>query len=161
MADLVKINLKNTFEFDELSELTKTIFQEFYTPILEKDMLEYILDFIQEPIYKDKIKFDNYNIFLIEHNKKTIGFIEIQETEEFFEIQRFYFLKEYRNKGFGKEIFKKIKKKFNGKKFKLYINEKLTQSIEILEKLGFKLDKKIALYIGSNFYLYNFSMINE
>ena len=161
MADLVKLDLKDSCNFDKLCELTKTIFQEFYSSILEKDMLEYVLNFICESDYKDKIKFDNYHIFLIKNNDKTIGFIEIQEQENFFEIQRFYLLKEERNKGFGKEIFEKIKKEFQNKKFKLYVNQKLTQSIKIFEKLGFKLDKKVALYIGSNFYLYNHLMIFE
>ena len=63
MADLVKLVLKDSCNFDKLCELTKAIFQEFYSSILEKDMLEYILNFICESNYKDKIKFDNYHIF--------------------------------------------------------------------------------------------------
>lgn len=156
MIDEEKIKVKEALKINELCEIIKATFIEYYREILPDEQLQYILDFINPDSIKDEILNQNSEYYFIQKDTKNIGFYKLQYHSESLEISRIYILKDHLNNDYYKTILNNIKniaKQKNYKKIKTYVNKKLLNSIEVFKKLNFKIIKPQMIYLGSDYLL--------
>ena len=157
MIVIEPLRYKSSYEIDEISKLIKKILNEFYNNAFEKDILEYILNFVESDIIKNEIKIDKAQYFFIKFKQKNIGFFKLDIKNNNLYIAKIYLLKEFRFKGFGKQVFSIIKElalKDKLNKIVVFIEETNKVAIKVFKNWGFTKEADIVKYIGSNYYIY-------
>ena len=161
MIEIRKISSKNQEDISDLSITIKKCFLDCYLKILPEEQLSYIFNFIQPKILMEEISNDGYEYYFIEVDNVKVGFFELFKEMDSIEVKRLYLSDEFKYQGIGVDVFNEIKsiaKQQNARTIKLYVNQKLTNSIEIFKKLNFKIIKPSAIYIGSDYFLYDYLM---
>jgi RimJ/RimL family protein N-acetyltransferase len=80
------------------------------------------------------------------------------------QISKFYILKEWRKKGYAREIIVKIStlaKRLDCNKLYLTVNKYNSSSITAYQKLGFIIIGEIVMDIGNGFIMDDFEMENK
>ena len=97
--------------------------------------IEQNVPYEEDEVYEEELQAKSFLICL---NEVAIGTIRYRHTDEGYKIERFAILKEYRNKGYGKESFEffanYIASKFNP--CKIYFNSQIYIK-DLYKKLGF------------------------
>ncbi|WP_246540003.1 GNAT family N-acetyltransferase [sulfur-oxidizing endosymbiont of Gigantopelta aegis] len=138
------------------------IWHEYFTPIIGKDQVEYMLDKYQsKESIAQQIKM-GYDYYLLYENPSSIGYlgIKIIEGEELF-LSKFYILAEHRHKGFGKQTFNFLEQlalKKNLKKISLTVNKYNAEAIIAYQHLGFANVGSIIQDIGNGFIMDDYKM---
>lgn len=84
--------------------------------------------------YRDQ----NIEYYLIREEKEAVGIIKINNNSENCEIESFYILEEYRNKGYGGQAVAYLKKLYDKAKMQLWVLEHNREARRFYEKNGFK-----------------------
>ena len=103
---------------------------------------------------KERIILDGYELFFIKDNKNIVGFYELKKENNVVLITKFYILKEKRNNGFAKLTLKSIINENKTNEILVCVNEKLLKSQEFFIKQNFIFQKRIAKYIGEDYFVY-------
>lgn len=150
-----RVNPKSKIELKILVDLIDEIYREVYFDILKKDVIDYILSFVELETLKNKIVIDDCELYFIKENRDIVGFLELKADEKTVYIEKIYLLKEKRNKKIGKFILNSIYNMFKNRKFSVSINKKLKNAHNFFEKNGFKFQKESAKYIGDEYFLHD------
>lgn len=154
MLKIDKINPKSKIELNTLTNIINDYYFEIYSKILKKEIIEYILSFIEIDYLKNKIILDEHEFYFLKEDRKITGFFEIYKKENILKIEKLYVIKEKRNKGFGKYILDYIFKNNKKEKFEININKNLIETQNYFTYQNFKYKNKIAKYIGEDHFLY-------
>lgn len=129
---------------------------DIYCPSDKRQLIEMIRNVLTDLGYdfflesKDRDLDDIENLYFVQSgcfwilksDNKIIGSIAIKpHPEGFYEMKRFYILKEYRSRGYGKlllEHFLEYAKQNNIKTIRLDTDNKLKTAIHLYQKYGFK-----------------------
>ncbi len=81
---------------------------------------------------------------LYESVDNVYGFISIEKKKDYYYIDNFYVLKEYRNKGYGKKILSKVIEKYGNYKIKLITRNEIAK--KLYEEFDFEVISKNGRY---------------
>lgn len=152
MAELVKVNSTN---IEDLCDLIKSCYVESYSGFLEKEILDYILKFLNKDSLKDEVKSKENKFYFIKNDSKNIGFIKFQESEIKVKLCDFYFLNNKLFEKFSSAVLNKLLNLLN-KPVETFVCDRHIEKINFFLKEGFKKKEKAALYLGSSIYLHGF-----
>lgn len=137
-----------------LSDLSYTIWHEFFPCILSSDQIDYMVDKFQSyDAMNDQIK-NGYEYYLIEYDNKYIGYTGIRKEIDKLFISKIYLLNEYRGKHLSKNIFvffDDICDKFNLNVQYLTVNKYNTNAINVYIHYGFKIIRDVVTDIGNGY----------
>ena len=154
MLQTERINPKSKIELQILCDLIIEFYNEVYIDALGKEIVSYILSFVEIDLMKERIILDGYELFFIKDNKNIVGFYELKKENNVVLITKFYILKEKRNNGFAKLTLKSIINENKTNEILVCVNEKLLKSQEFFIKQNFIFQKRIAKYIGEDYFVY-------
>lgn len=86
------------------------------------------------------MKFNSYQLIIVEET--IVGSFLLEEKEEFYFLDEIYLEKDYRNKGIGKSILKKIISSHDT--IYLWVYQSNQKAISLYKKLGFQVVDKTA-----------------
>lgn len=138
-----------------IRRIDKSDFEFIYNSLcdLEKEIL---VKTIFEKIFNENIDNSNYLYLIAENEYEKVGFITFHTQGLLHhcgivgEIQEFYIISNYRNKGIGRQLMEKVMSYANQNRLKsieVTTNRKRIENIAIYENLGFSLThNKFTIY---------------
>lgn len=154
--------VKNQKQISKVVSLANIIWREYYTPIIGKAQVNYMLDKYQsgQPI-TNQIK-QRFLYYLIKDgNGDYVGYIGIVPEDKELLLSKLYILSEKRGKGYGRQAVKFIEKVAKSKglvKIVLTVNKNNTGSIKAYLKLGFENMGPIVTDIGNGFIMDDYKL---
>ena len=148
------IKVADEKQVESIVSLARNIWYEYFTPIIGKAQVDYMLDkFQSQESITRQIQHDTIYFLMIE-NSEAIGYaaIILKETELF--LSKFYLLSTQRNKGFGRQslnFFEQLAQGQNKQKISLTVHKHNLNSIEAYKKMGFSKLGPIVQDIGGGF----------
>jgi len=149
-ADTISIRKADSNELELLYATCRQCYSENFADQWESGGLEYYLDLVYglEPIRSD-LSNPNINYFLAIINDEPIGFLKLHlnsnlpnhPLDEGMEIEKIYFLRKHKGKGFGKQLIKvalDMANQLDKKIIWLTALDSNISSIAFYQKLGFK-----------------------
>jgi O-acetyl-ADP-ribose deacetylase (regulator of RNase III) len=159
-----KIDFLRVLSEDQIqlvARLAKEIWNEYYTPIIGKKQVDYMIGKFQSvESISSQIDRENYEYYLIQASLPA-GYIGIQKQDEELFLSKFYILKEKRGNGLGRKSFEfvvKRAKELGVKYITLTVNKHNTSSISTYEKLGFVNQGPIVADIGEGYIMDDYLM---
>ncbi len=161
MLFLEYVDYQKTNILLNLCEIWQKIYNETDDNVISSEIREYLLSFVQREALKERIKFDNFSYFLIrekqqDNNEKikprAVGFIEYFKRKDYYSIEEFSVLNEFKTSVAYEFLIKELSKKLDSN-FKLYVNKKSHKDIELFRGLNFEIVKEELKYLGSNYFL--------
>ncbi|MEW4922618.1 GNAT family N-acetyltransferase [Algibacter sp. 2305UL17-15] len=151
-------------DFIKIEKLAHIIWREHYIAIIGKPQVDYMLKKFQTADFMEQQISDHFQYYLILSNDSEIGYISIKKENQSLFLSKFYILKGYRGKGFGKKALEFVEEKAKELKCKsisLTVNKNNLNSIKAYETLGFKNRGEIIIDIGNGFVMDDFKMEKE
>lgn len=137
-----------------LNAIAEEIWHEYFTPIIGKKQVEYMLEkFLSPESLVEQIN-SGYEYFVFSYEYTFAGFAGIHEKDGELFLSKLYVHEDFRGQGIGSYMFQKfveICKMRNLKKIWLTCNRNNTKSIAIYEHLGFKKVREEVTDIGNGF----------
>jgi len=159
-VDFLKVRTSD--EINVVAGLAREIWNEYYTPIIGKSQVNYMIDKFQSAeAIKSQIDNENYEYYLIDHAFEPSGYIGIKPSGEELFLSKFYILGEKRGNGLGRKSFEFLvnrAKELGLKCITLTVNKNNTSSIGAYEKLGFKNQGPIVADIGDGYIMDDYLM---
>ena len=150
---------KRKNDAERISILANEIWKEYFTPIIGKDQVKYMLDKFQSPkrIYED-ITIEGYTYYVVYYSKKLIGYFAVRadKDDEGVFISKFYLKKDFRGNGVGRLMMNEVleyAKEIGKKSICLNVFKDNTDAINIYKKMGFVIAGKIKTDIGQGFFM--------
>lgn len=150
---LLEVDCKKTKSLKELCEIWCEIFEKYKDKELPRDIVLYILSFVEPEILKESIMLDNFRYFLIQNRGENIGFIEYEIKENEFLLYEFQVLKKFKTKENYVRIVNFIKDFSKNFSLKIFVNCVFQEDIELLSSILSKEKNTQTRYIGSNYFL--------
>lgn len=147
--------------YQELEELAAEIWTEHYTPIIGSAQVSYMLDKFQNAKAIAKQIADGAEYFLMQEDKKAVGYFSYQKRDGALFLSKIYLLKDARGKGFGKQAMNFIAEKAKNKGLKsiaLTVNKYNYNSIKAYEKMGFVTLRELVADIGEGYVMDDYWM---
>jgi len=155
-------SVQSPTEIQAVTDLAFTIWNEYYTPIIGLEQVNYMIKTFQsaEAIEK-QIKSENQEYYLIYHLAEPAGYISIKLSENDLFLSKFYVIREKRGTGLGKTGLNFIKcraKELGANAVTLTVNKNNTSSIKAYNKMGFKNTGSVVADIGAGFVMDDYTM---
>lgn len=106
-----------------------------------EDLATVNYDYIQKWI-KEKIETKMKDYYCIYHEDLKVGYLLLSEVDGEIEIDDFYLFEEYRGKGIGTAVLKKILK--NDQNYFLYVFKENEIAIHLYKVFGFKIAQEVG-----------------
>ncbi len=139
-----------------LHELGDRIFRQTYRTMLSQEQIEYMIDWMYSEKNLEK-QMDNNNVFyIVECDGVPCGYIGIEnEADGRFHLQRLYLDENYRGRGIGREMMRKIfdharAASPSGARIELNVNRD-NRTVEFYKKMGWRIIKSGDFEIGNGF----------
>lgn len=161
-GDISFIEVRDNDLIEKVTDLAREIWTEYYTPLIGKAQVEYMLSVFQsrEAVTK-QILDEKTRYFLIQNKKDYVGYLAVElQTESLF-LSKIYIRAGYRKLGLGKESLEFVTllaKLLKLPKITLTVNKNNTGSIQAYEKCGFKKIFSVVKDIGEGFVMDDFVM---
>ena len=156
MKELRIIPVTNEELVYSLSAVADDIWHEYFTPIIGKKQVEYMLEtFLSPDALIEQIN-GGYEYFLISYDYTFAGFAGVHEEGESLFLSKLYVHKDFRGKKIGSYMFQKLVElsKLRGlKKIWLTCNRNNVDTLAIYEHLGFQKVREEKKDIGNGFYM--------
>jgi ribosomal protein S18 acetylase RimI-like enzyme len=144
-----------------IESLAREIWTEYYTPIIGKKQVAYMLAGYQsKQAVKEQIA-SGVLYFLIEEGRSSIGYIAVQPRGDELFLSKIYLQSSRRAKGYGKKAvqFVEILAREQGlRKIVLTVNKHNTGAISAYEKIGFRNAGSLVQDIGGGFVMDDYAM---
>lgn len=142
----------NKFLLQEINSLVKNIYIDYYSKFYSPVCVKKIYDTYQSPDAIEKAILQGDKYYIVKSNETNIGYIavNINEKKKKVFLSKFYLDSKVRGQGIGKrimDIIKNTSKKMSLKNLELYVY-KNNPSVNIYEKMGFKVLKNFSKYLG-------------
>ena len=142
-------------EINEVVNIARDIWTEYYPPIIGIDQVEYMLkNYHSKDAITIEITRDNYAYYLIKDKNRIIGYIGIQLKGDNLFLSKIYILSSERGNGVGKTsmiFIKDLAQKNKMNKISLTVNKNNTESIAAYYRLGFIKTGDICVDIGGGY----------
>lgn len=157
--ELIKVSQN---EINELANLCREIWHEYWPCILTPEQIDYMVDkFQSEKAIREQIRHDKYTYYFIIVNNKKAGYIGISEKSDYLFLSKLYIKKEFRHQGIGKLAFEEIKeicKRLGYSKIRLTVNKYNKNTIDAYLKYGFEIIDEDVTDIGQGFVMDDYIM---
>ncbi len=154
-----EINLDNENKINDLSVLASGIVKEHYDPILGSEQNDYMIEKFQSPhALKEQMEHGYRYFSLSDDNGEKVGFMAFYKRENDLYLSKFYLKKEFRGKGFSREMLAFIvdrAREYGFYKITLNVN-KYNDAVYAYEKLGFKRVRAEEIDIGKGYIMDDF-----
>ena len=155
------MELEKVKDIKELAELASSIWHEYWTCILSKEQIDYMVEnFQSQHAIEEQIKNENYTYYFIISDGKKAGYTGIADKGGYLFLSTLYISKDYRHKGLGRETVNLLKK-MNYPKIRLTVNKYNKNTIDAYFKYGFKIVDSVVTDIGSGFVMDDYIMEYE
>jgi len=157
--ELIKVSDINAVNLVEA--LAAEIWTEYYTPIIGKAQVEYMLETLQSAKAINSQIENGFVYYLIKEEKDFRGYIAITLREKDLFLSKIYIKSSCRGLGYGRQVLEfveKIAKENNLPKITLTVNKNNTESIKAYEKLGFVITESVVQEIGSGYFMDDYIM---
>jgi ribosomal protein S18 acetylase RimI-like enzyme len=148
-------------QLDVVESLAKQIWTEYYTPLIGKKQVDYMLDkFQSKQAITEQIK-TGVLYFLIKADHEFIGYLAVQPKENELFLSKIYITSSERRKGFGRNAVhfaERLAKERSLSKVTLTVNKNNIHSIRAYEKTGFKNAGSLVQDIGNGFVMDDYKM---
>jgi RimJ/RimL family protein N-acetyltransferase len=158
-----EIILVDTFEkIKETSLLASIIWDEYYSPIIGKDQVDYMVrNFQSEEAITNQIYSEGYKYFLIFSKGEPIGYIGFQIRSNIFFLSKYYIKQEKRGQGYGRYTMDFIieqAREHKAESIYLTVNKNNSDSIKAYLKMGFKNEGPVVTDIGNGYVMDDYKM---
>jgi len=148
-------------QIDIVATLACKIWHEYFTPIIGKAQVEYMLEKFQSTKSIEQQIKNGFIYFLLINNAEPIGYagIFIKDSELF--LSKLYVVLAERNKGFGKQVIvflEDLALEQGAKKITLTVNKNNSNTIDAYQKMGFINVESVIKNIGENFVMDDYIM---
>ncbi len=155
----MKIISATTKNIPIIASLADEIWREYYTPIIGKKQVSYMLETIQSAAaIEEQITTGKLCYYLLLENDKICGYLAYRnEGEGKFFLSKLYVLKSYRGRGAIKEALIQLKRE-GATLVYLTVNRENTLSIERYKQKGFVIIRKEDADIGGGYLMNDYIM---
>ena len=144
-----------------VESLAREIWTEYYTPIIGRKQVDYMLDrFQSRKTIAGQIK-EGILYFLIRADDEFIGYIAVQPKEDELFLSKIYVRSSERRKGFGRRAVRfaeSLARERNLSRIVLTVNKNNVSSIKVYERTGFKSAGSLVQDIGNGFVMDDYKM---
>lgn len=163
---LIIRSVKTEEQIQQLAEMASQIWNEYFTEIISKEQITYMVEKFQSASAITEQIQDGYQYYFIINDMEIIGYFGIckQENNTMF-LSKLYLIKEQRGKGHASQAFRFIKEKALEQRCSsiwLTVNRHNQQAIAVYEHLGMQRIQEKATDIGNGFvmddFVYSFSL---
>ncbi|XOV93575.1 MAG: GNAT family N-acetyltransferase [Bacteroidota bacterium] len=154
-------HVKTDREISIAADLAKTIWTEYFTPMIGEKQVSYMLEKMQSFGAMKQQVTDGYHYFLIQNKIESIGYICVKPGDNGLFLSKLYLLNQERGKGTGRQALGFIEKKareFGKRKIWLTVNKGNHGTIEAYKKWGFKIVDSPVTDIGGGFVMDDYKM---
>ena len=147
-----------------LAEKASEVWHEWFPRILSVEQIDYMVEKFQSPSAIERQLKEGYEYFFLQPAGEVGGYICLKPYPDYLFLSKFYILKEYRGKGYGKKAFEFMvdyAKRHNLNKIKVSVNKYNVNSIAVYEKLGFCRGQATCTDIGNGFVMDDYEYICE
>ncbi|WP_314059784.1 GNAT family N-acetyltransferase [uncultured Vagococcus sp.] len=142
-----------------LIPLVQEIWREWYTPIIGKEQVDYMLNEFQS--YQEILRQVNDGVayYFVSVNGQPVGYTAYELSHDRLFISKLYLLANHRGHGYASQVFKWLEEQavIKGKKIlELHVNQDNQQSIEVYEARGFKNSHELVSDIGEGFQMVDY-----
>lgn len=150
---------EKAYDIKQLADLASKIWHEYWTEILTKEQIDYMVEkFQSEDAIRQQIADKNYTYYFIIENGEKAGYFGVSDIDGYLFLSKLYIAKDFRHKGIGTKAFEEIKKISAGRKIRLTVNKHNHNTIRAYEKWGFKTVDSVVTDIGSGFVMDDYIM---
>ncbi len=153
------VSTANEMEITE--SLAKEIWAEYYTPLIGKDQVDYMLErFQSKQAIAEQIK-AGVLYFIIQEDHEIAGYVAVQPRGHELFLSKIYLKSPKRGRGYGKkavQFAESLAKARNMSKIVLTVNKNNVNSIRAYEKMGFKNVGPVVQDIGNGFVMDDYKM---
>lgn len=93
--------------------------------------------------------------YIVYEDDKAVGLVKVVDEPDTYEIASFYFLEQYRNKGYGKQVIAYLRKELVKKRMQLWVLEENIKARRFYENNGFKNTGNTRMISRGNDYMQN------
>lgn len=145
-----------------LARLADEIWQEYFTVILEKEQIDYMVDrFQSESAIKEQISGQGYEYFLLSAKDVLVGYTGIRPDGKTLFLSKLYLLREHRKKGYAGQAFAFLERLCRERGLSsiwLTVNRFNEDTIEVYKKKGFLVLRTQVTDIGNGFVMDDYVM---
>lgn len=161
MSDIVVCKSSDNELIETVESLAKEIWLEYYTPIIGKTQVDYMIDKFQSKDAIRKQLDDGFFYYLIKEEKAFAGYFAIVFKQDHCFLSKLYVRSKSRGRGLAKQAIKfieNITKQNRLSKITLTVNKYNTDSIAAYQKLGFEITESMIMDIGNGFIMDDYVM---
>lgn len=148
-------------QIKSIESLAYEIWYEYYTPIIGKAQVDYMLEKFQSlKAIKEQIE-NGFLYFLCKRDNAPLGYMSVNIRGEELFLSKIYVASVNRRKGYGKEMVAFLEDLAREKalnKISLTVNRYNTNSIRMYEKVGFNISDSVVQDIGNGFVMDDYKM---
>ncbi len=151
---MLKIEKISKKDISLLCEKANEVWREHYANLLSETQIDYMLAKFQNPQSVEKQMQEGYEYYFLRVDGEVGGYIGIKNYSDYLYLSKFYILKDYRSKGYGRKAFSfliNLAQKAGLKRIQLNVNKDNESSIKVYEKLGFIRYNSAVRDIGNGF----------
>ena len=150
------IKVEKEKDIEKCSQIATDIFSEYYSSILSKNLIDYMVDaFFDIYSMKESINTNTTYFFIVVENQ-IIGYLAYILKPDHLYLSKINLYKEQRHRGYSKKVFAFIKDKaleFNKDKIILNVNKNNQIAINSYEKSGFRKIDEVRIPIGEDYFM--------
>jgi len=149
-----------TNDMSIVSTLAKEIWNDYYVPFIGQNQVDYMLNRMYNiESLTEQMEIKNHKFFLIKNNSQPIGFVSVNNEEEYdWFLNKFYIKQTIAAKGVGTLAFNSLKQIIQPKKITLTVNRQNYKSVNFYFKIGFKIKTVADFDIGDGYFMNDFIM---
>lgn len=144
-----------------IESLAHEIWHEYYTPIIGKAQVDYMLEKFQSVKAIEEQIDNGFLYFLCEHDNAPVGYMSVNITGEELFLSKIYVDSANRRKGYGREMvafLEEMARKKALNNISLTVNRYNNDSIQMYEKVGFSICGSVVQDIGNGFVMDDYKM---
>lgn len=145
-----------------VEKLAHDIWHEYYTPLIGKDQVEYMLAQFQSAMAINQQIREGHSYYLLrDPNRVYMGYIGLRILDDELFLNRIYILAEHRGQGRGREAIKFVEqqaRKYRCTRVTLTVNKNNADAIKAYERLGFVNAGPVVQDIGGGFKMDDYKM---
>lgn len=148
-------------QIEIIEDMACGIWNEYFTPIIGKAQVDYMLDKFQSKKAITKQMEKGFEYYLIKDDEECIGYLGVLPEEEKLFLSKIYIISTERGKGYGRqaiEFLEKVAIEKGSRSISLTVNKNNLGAIEMYKKLGFENKGGVVQDIGNGFIMDDYKM---
>ncbi len=154
----------NDNEIKKFVKIARDVWHEYFPSLISIEQIEYMLNKFQSFSAVKKQMVEGYKYYFVYEDKMLVGYVVFAFKDDFLFLSKLYFIKKFRDKGFGRKTLKFLKiiaEKHQKTKIKLTVNKYNESSIQAYKNWGFEIEESKKSDIGSGYFMDDYIMINN